>query len=96
MGASGGRLRARPKQLPNMVDGLEHLSYTEITLGVTGVVALVAFVYFIVAPAWSSYGRLWERVAAGVLSLYIGAALLGVGIAAGVGVIALYLQFASN
>jgi hypothetical protein len=79
-----------------MVDGLNHLSYTEITLGVTSLVAFVAFVVFIVAPAWSSYGRTWERVAAGFLSLYIGAALLGVGIAAGVGVIALYLNIASN
>jgi len=78
------------------VDELKHLSVTEITLGVTGLVALVAFVVFIVAPAWGSYGRLWERFAASFLSLYIGAALLGVGIAAGVGVIALYLQLAAS
>ena len=79
-----------------MVDGLKHLSITEITLGVTAAVSAVAFVVFIVAPAWGSYGRLWERVAASFLSIYIGAALLGVGIAAGVGVIAVYLQFASS
>jgi hypothetical protein len=35
-------------------------------------------------------------VAASFLSIYIGAALLGVGVAAGVGVIALYLQIATN
>jgi hypothetical protein len=79
-----------------MLDGLKHLSYTEITLGVTSVVAFASFVVFIVAPAWSSYGRLWERIAASFLSIYIGAALLGVGIAAGVGVIALYVNLASN
>ena len=79
-----------------MVEGLQDLSYTEITLGVTGVVALIAFVYFIAIPAWASYGRLWERAAAGFLSIYIGAALLGIGVAAGVGVIALYLEFASG
>jgi len=79
-----------------MVDGLKHLSITEITLGVTALIASIAFLVFIVAPSWQSYGRLWERVAAGFLSLYIGAALLGVGIAAGVGVIALYLQIASS
>ena len=79
-----------------MVDGAKHLSVTEITLGVTSVVALVAFVVFILTPSAKSYGRLWERVAAGFLSLYIGAALLGLGVAAGVGVIALYLQLASN
>ena len=79
-----------------MVDELTHLSITEITLGVTGLVALLAFAVFIVAPSWASYGRLWERVAAGFLSFYIGAALLGVGVAAGIGVIALYLQLASS
>ena len=79
-----------------MVDGLKHLSITEITLGVTAAVSAVAFLIFIVAPAWGSYGRLWERVAASFLSLYIGAALLGVGVAAGVGVIAVYLQLASS
>jgi len=79
-----------------MVDGLKHLSITEITLGVTAAVSAVAFLIFIVAPAWGSYGRLWERVAASFLSIYIGAALLGVGVAAGVGVIAAYLQLASS
>lgn len=78
------------------MDELTSLSVTEITLGVSGVVALIAFVIFIAAPAWASYGRLWERVAAGFLSIYIGAALLGVGVAAGIGVIALYLEIASN
>jgi len=79
-----------------MVDGLKHLSITEITLGVTATVSFVAFVIFIAAPSWASYGRLWERVAASFLSIYIGAALLGVGVAAGVGIIAVYLQFASS
>lgn len=78
-----------------MVD-LSSLSATEITLIVSGVIALIAFVVFIMAPAWSSYGRLWERIAASFLSLYIGAALLAVGIATGVGVIALYVNFASS
>ena len=78
------------------LDGLKHLSITEITLGVTSVVALIAFVVFIVAPAWGSYGRLWERMAASFLSIYIGAALLGLGVAAGVGVVALYVQIASS
>jgi len=79
-----------------MVDGLKHLSITEITLGVTAFVCAVAFVVFILAPAWGSYGRVWERVAASFLSLYVGVALLGVGVAVGFGVFAIYLQFASS
>ncbi len=79
-----------------MDEFLQELSVTEITLGATGFVALVAFLIFIAAPAWASYGRLWERVAAGFLSVYIGATLLGVGVAAGIGIFALYVEFVSN
>jgi len=96
MAAKRRRRRAGAKRRQTMVDGLKHLSVTEITLGVTAAVSAVAFLVFIAAPAWQSYGRLWERVAAGFLSLYVGAALLGVGIAAGVGVIALYVTIASS
>lgn len=94
MGAKG----RRPRGLARLrtMDELKSLSVTEITLALSALVALVGFAWFIVAPAWASYGRLWERMAAGFLSLYIGAALLGVGIAAGVGVIALYLELASG
>jgi hypothetical protein len=79
-----------------MDEFLQELSVTEITLGAAGFVALVAFLIFIAAPAWASYGRLWERVAAGFLSVYIGATLLGVGVAAGIGIFALYVEFVSN
>jgi hypothetical protein len=34
----------------------------------------------ILAPAWSSYSRLWERLAATVLTLYVLAVLVGVGV----------------
>jgi hypothetical protein len=96
MAASVHRPHRRENRQPTMVEELKHLSVTEITLGVTSIVALIAFLIFIVAPAWGSYGRLWERIAAGFLSIYIGVALLGVGIAAGVGVIAVYLEIASS
>jgi hypothetical protein len=78
------------------MDKLNELTATQIVLGAAGLVALVAYVAFILMPSWGSYGRLWERFAAGFLSLYIAAALVGVGIAVGVGVVALYVQIASN
>jgi hypothetical protein len=84
-----------PLPQPTM-DKLSELTTTQIALGAAGVVALIAFLVFILAPAWSSYGRVWERIAASFLSLYIGVALLGVGVAVGVGAFALYLEFASN
>jgi hypothetical protein len=44
---------------------------------------LIAYVVLIVVPAWTSYGRWWERFAATFLTLFILATLIGVG--AGIG-----------
>jgi hypothetical protein len=52
--------------------------------GVAGVISVAAFVTLILAPALSSYGRPWEKVAAGFLSLFVLAALVGIGLAIGV------------
>jgi exosortase/archaeosortase len=52
-----------------------------------GVFSLALFVGLILAPAWSSYSRVWERVAASVLSLYVLAVLVGLGVAAGLAVV---------
>jgi hypothetical protein len=34
----------------------------------------------ILIPAWTSYSRLWERVAAGFLTLYVLGVLVGLGV----------------
>ena len=47
-----------------------------------GVFGLALYGGLILVPAWSSYSRLWERVAAGILSLYVLAVFVGVGVAA--------------
>ncbi len=36
----------------------------------------------ILRPAWTSYSRLWERLAATVLTVYVLAVLVGVGVVA--------------
>ncbi|MBO0769072.1 MAG: hypothetical protein J2O48_10355 [Solirubrobacterales bacterium] len=56
------------------------------------VFGLAAFVSLVVAPALSSYRRPLERGAALVLSLYVLAALLGIGIVAGVLLVAEWPQ----
>jgi hypothetical protein len=38
-------------------------------------------------PAWNAYSRLWERLAATVLSLYVLAVLVGVGVAGALAVV---------
>lgn len=44
-----------------------------------GVFGLALYAGLILLPAWRSYSRLWERLAAGVLSLYVLAVLVGIG-----------------
>ncbi|HUO74454.1 MAG TPA: hypothetical protein VMU39_27025 [Solirubrobacteraceae bacterium] len=48
-----------------------------------GVLALVAFSMLVVVPAVTAYRKVWQRVAAVILSLYVLAALVGVGVLAG-------------
>jgi hypothetical protein len=48
-----------------------------------GVFAVVAFCLFVVTPAVTAYRRPAERVAAVVLSFYVLAALIGIGVVLG-------------
>jgi hypothetical protein len=57
-----------------------------------GVVSLVAFVGLILVPALGSFGRLWEKAAAGFLSLFVLAALILIGVAVGVAIVYYYPQ----
>jgi hypothetical protein len=45
--------------------------------------SLLAFTVLILVPALSSYGRGWEKATAGLLSIFVLAALVAVGVAAG-------------
>ena len=47
-----------------------------------GVFGLALYAGLILVPAWTSYSRTWERVAAGILSLYVFAVLVGIGVGA--------------
>jgi hypothetical protein len=49
-----------------------------------GALGLTAFLALVVVPAVTSYRRFYERVAAVFLSLYVLAALVGVGVIVGV------------
>lgn len=52
----------------------------ELVAACAGVFSVALFAGLILIPAWSSYSRLWERLAATVLSLYVLAVLVGVGV----------------
>jgi len=68
------------------------LSPTQVSLSIAGAVAVIAWAVFILVPAWGSYGRMWERLAASFLSLFILAALVGIGTGVGAGILYLYVR----
>jgi hypothetical protein len=52
---------------------------TDLAAVCAGVFGLALYVWLILAPAWGSYSRAWERLAASVLSLYVLLVLVGGG-----------------
>lgn len=53
----------------------------ELVAAGAGLSTLALFAGLILVPAWSAYSRLWERLAATVLALYVLAVLVGTGVA---------------
>jgi hypothetical protein len=52
--------------------------------GAAGLISVAAFVGLILVPALGSYGRVWEKLVAGMLSLFVLAALVLVGLVIGI------------
>lgn len=71
---------------------MSHLSSTQLALGAAGVVTVFAYGWFILVPAVACYGRVWEKIAAGFLSLFILATLVGIGVGIGVGGLYLWIK----
>ena len=67
---------------------MDSLTITYIVLAAAGVTGLTCYAMLILAPAWTAYGRTWERFAAAFLSLFVLAAFVGSGL--GLGAIAVY------
>jgi hypothetical protein len=74
--------------------GSVELSSTQIVIGLAGALALLCYVALILMPAIRCYGRVWEKLAAGVLTLYVLGTLLGIGAAIGLAVVWSYDQYA--
>lgn len=69
-------------------------SSTEIAIALASGVVLSCWVALIAAPAWRCYGRIWEKLAASFLTVFILGTLLGIGAAAGLAVVWTYDQYA--
>ena len=67
---------------------------TEIAIALAAGLVIACYVALILIPAWRCYGRLWERVAASVLTLFILATVLGIGVVIGLAVVWTYDTYA--
>jgi hypothetical protein len=66
---------------------------TQLVAICAGVAGLAAFVGLVTVPVAASYQRTWERIAAGVLSLWVLGAFVAVGVLAGAAVIYYWPRF---
>jgi hypothetical protein len=62
-------------------------SITYLVAAVCGVFGLAAYAGLILVPAWNAYTRLWQRVAAAFLSLYVLLAFVGLGVVGGAAIV---------
>jgi hypothetical protein len=69
-------------------------SSTEIVIGLSALLVLLCYVMLILLPSMRCYGRVWEKMAAGVLTLYVLGTLLGIGAAIGLAIVWSYDTYA--
>jgi hypothetical protein len=69
-------------------------SSTEIAIALAAGLAVSGYAALILAPAWRCYGRMWEKLAASFLTLFILATMLGIGSAIGLALVWTYDQYA--
>ena len=62
---------------------MSNTTWTYIAIGGAGLISLVAWVALILVPAWTSYSRVWDRLVAAALSLYVLAAFAAAGLLLG-------------
>ena len=71
----------------------EQIIYT-VAIG-CGALGLVAYVAFILVPAWGAYSRIWQRLAASFLTVYVLAAFIILGGLGGAAIIWFWDRFGS-
>jgi hypothetical protein len=69
-------------------------SSTQIAIALAAGVVASCYGFLILGPALRCYGRLWEKVAAGFMTLFILGTLLGIGSAIGLAIVWSYDQYA--
>jgi hypothetical protein len=80
---------------PVLTLALQRIENEYLLFGIAGLVTLVAFVGLILVPAVSAYGRIWEKVTAGALSLMVLVALVLSGVVLGLAIVYYYNDIVS-
>ena len=68
---------------------------TYVVAAASAVVGLAVYIGLILVPAWQAYSRVWERLAATFLTLYVVAAFMLVGVLVGAAVVWTYDRWAA-
>jgi hypothetical protein len=66
---------------------MDSLTTTYVIIAAACAIGLSLFAIWILAPAWTSYGRTWERLAAAVLSVFVLVAFVGTGVGVGLWIV---------
>ena len=66
---------------------MSHDAVTQLVAVCAGIAGLATFVGLVLVPVVTSYQRAWERVVAGLLSLWVAGAFVGIGVLVGAAVI---------
>ncbi len=77
-----------------MIVAATALTVTNLALVTAGLVVLVGYGFFILAPACACYSRIWEKAAAAFLTTFILAGLLVTGAAIGAALVWSYDRWA--
>ena len=72
---------------------MSRLDVTYLVAGVCALAGAAAFIGLILVPAVNAYTRAWQRVAAAVLSCYVLAAMVGIGVLGAYGVYELWISY---
>ena len=70
------------------------LTTTELAIAMAAGIVGAGYIAFILIPAMAAYRRLWEKVTAALLTLFMLATLLGMGGALGLAVVWSYDRYA--
>jgi hypothetical protein len=69
---------------------LQKIENEYLLFGIAGLITVIVFVGLILIPALSAYGRIWEKAAAGLLSVVVLAALVLTGVIIGLAIVYYY------